>query len=323
MPKSTNQCLPLLPSVNVLIQVPNFNAPTLTALIQEAVTLLTTVSRSAVVSVVTILLGGVAHRTSICTPDKQSADTNSCSMGTKRGSAHVASINHTDDTPSHSHPDQNSTTDCASTVSANLSTDILALNTTGATYWCSATAFSASTPKSNINHFFHDNGATKSIFNDHALFRTYNHFDTAVNVNSFDSGLLAPAPARGIVHLESIINGQKLILDISDALHIPTAHVNLISGSALDLKGVSTLTHNGKIELSKNGQVITQGSLWKGLYHLNLTPVQQNTPGTITSHSLLSHIEPVPFIQHLSSMPMSTALQAMNTTSDKADFYTT
>ena len=105
-----------------------------------------------------------------------------------------------------------------------------------------------------------------------------------MNVNGFDSGLSAPAPAGGIVRLESIVNGHKLILDISDALHVPTARVNLISGSALDLKGVSTVTHNGKIELSKDGQVIAQGSLWKGLYRLNLTPVQQNTPATITCY---------------------------------------
>jgi hypothetical protein len=144
-----------------------------------------------------------------------------------------------------------------------------------------------------------------------------------VNVNGFNSGLLAPAPARGVVHLESIVNGHKIILDISDALHVPTVHVNLILGLALDQKGVTTVTHNGKIELSKNGQVIAQGSLWKGLYHLNLTSVQQNAPTTITPHSLLSHIEPTPLIQCLSSPPMSTALQAMNTASDKVDFYTT
>jgi hypothetical protein len=136
------------------------------------------------------------------------------------------------------------------------------LNTTaveGGTYWCSATAFNASTPKSNTNHFFHDNGPTKSIVNDRALFRSYNQFDTAVNVNGFDSGLSAPAPAGGIVRLESIVNGHKFILDISDALDVPTARVNLISGSALDQKGVTTITYNGKIELSKNGQVIAQG----------------------------------------------------------------
>jgi hypothetical protein len=199
------------------------------------------------------------------------------------------------------------------------------LNTTaaeGGTYWCSATAFNASTPKSNVNLFFYDNGATKSIFNDHALFRSYNRFDTAVNVNGFDSGLLAPAPAGGIVRLESIVNGRKIMLDISDALHVPTARVNLISGSALDRKGVTAVTQDGKIELSKNGQVIAQGNLWNGLYRLNLTPVPQNTPSTITSHSLLSRIEPTPLIQRLSSLPMSAALHAMNTASDKADFYT-
>lgn len=142
-------------------------------------------------------------------------------------------------------------------------------------------------------------------------------------VHSFDSGLSAPAPARGIVHLESIVNGHKFILDISDALHVPTAHINLISGLALDQKGVTTITSNGKIELSKNGQVIAQGSLWNGLYCLNLTPAQQNTPTTIASHSLLSHIESAPLIQCLSPMPMSIALQAMNTASDNVGFYTT
>jgi hypothetical protein len=188
-------------------------------------------------------------------------------------------------------------------------------------YWCLATAFNASTPKSDANHFFYDNGDTKSIFNDHALFQSYHQFDTAVNVNGFDSNLSVPAPARGVIRLESIVNSHKLMLDISDTLHVPTAHVNLISGSALDLKGVSTVTQNGKIELSKNGQVIAQGSLWRGLYCLNLAPAQQNTPATITSHSLLSCIEPVPLIQCLTASPMSTA-QAMNTASDKADFYT-
>ena len=91
-----------------------------------------------------------------------------------------------------------------------------------------------------------------------------------MNVNGFDSGLLAPALAGGIVCLESIVNGHKIMLDISDALHVPTACINLISGSAL---GVTTVTHDGKIELSKNGQVITQGSLWNDLYQLNLSPV--------------------------------------------------
>jgi hypothetical protein len=120
----------------------------------------------------------------------------------------------------------------------------------------------------------------------------------------------------------SIWNLSSIILDISDALHVPTACVNLISCSALDQKGVTTVTHNGKIELSKNGQVIAQSSLWKGLYRLNLTPIQQNTPTNITPRSLLSRIEPTPLIQRLSSSPMSTALQAMNTASDKVDFYT-
>ena len=60
-------------------------------------------------------------------PDKQSVETNSHSMGAKRGSANIASTDDADG-PSHSHPDQHSISDSAYTISANLSTDIVALN---------------------------------------------------------------------------------------------------------------------------------------------------------------------------------------------------
>ena len=64
------------------------------------------------------------------------------------------------------------------------------------------------------------------------------------------------------------------------------------------------------------------GSLWKGLYHLNFTPVHFNNAVPSTSHSLLSHVEPAPLIQRLSDLPMSAVLQAMNAVSEKTDFYT-
>jgi hypothetical protein len=200
----------------------------------------------------------------------------------------------------------------------------MALNTTAAESgleYCSATAFNANTPKDS-DYFFHDNGATKSVFHDRALFRLYDRFETPVNVNGYNSGHSAPAPAGGVVRVDSIVDGKKFTLDITDALHVPTARVNLISGSALDKKGVTTVTRNGKIELSKNGQVFAVGSLWKGLYRLNFTPVRFNNAVPSTSHSLLSRIEPAPLIQRLSDSPMSAALQAMNAASEKTDFYT-
>ena len=132
-------------------------------------------------------------------------------------------------------------------------------------YWCLATAFNASTPESDVNFFFHDNRATKSIFNDCALFQSYNS-----EGQWFQLWSLAPASAGGVVHLESIINGCTItiILDISDALHVPRIPLCMSISYWVQpwiKKGVTAVTQNGKIELSKNGQVIAQGSLWKGL----------------------------------------------------------
>ena len=68
----------------------------------------------------------------------------------------LASIASAHDSPSRSHPNGHSTTDSESTVSANLTGDIMALNTTVAESgleYCSTTAFNANTPKDS-DYFF-------------------------------------------------------------------------------------------------------------------------------------------------------------------------
>ena len=102
--------------------------------------------------------------------------------------------------------------------------------------------------------------------------------------------------------------------------HMCTCELDI--GFHLGQERGNTVMQNGKIELSKNGQVFAVGSLWKGLYHLNFTPVRFNNAVPSTSHSLLFRIEPALLIQCLSDSPMSAALQALNAASEKMDFYT-
>ena len=78
----------------------------------------------------------------------------------------------------------------------------------------------------------------------------------------------------------------------------------------------------GKISLARNGKVFAEGSLWKDLYRLNVTPTinpnAQNEP-----YSLLSRVQSRPLISRLSMSPMAAALQTMNADTDKTLFYAT
>ncbi|KAJ6517686.1 hypothetical protein DFH09DRAFT_842411, partial [Mycena vulgaris] len=74
----------------------------------------------------------------------------------------------------------------------------------------------------------------------------YVAFETPLNVHGFGANLSAQAVGKGKIVMETMYDGTKRQFSVSNALHIPTARCNLISGSRIDKKGVSTRTGNGK-----------------------------------------------------------------------------
>jgi hypothetical protein len=243
-------------------------------------------------------------------------------LDSKQVSVHNTT-HHDHTTDSRSQPLTLSTSDVDAVAKANLMSEIWTLNTSvaeGGNAYCSATALDSTVPQ-DFDYIFHDNGATRHVFHDRRLFIAYNPFQIPLKVNGFDSGLSAVAPAAGTIRLTSTVNGKTATFDITDVLHVPTARVNLISGSALDKKGIMAILGEGKISLARNGDVFAEGSLWKDLYRLNVTPTinpnAQNEP-----YSLLSRVQSRPLISRLSMSPMAAALQTMNADTDKTLFYT-
>ncbi|KAJ6491551.1 hypothetical protein DFH09DRAFT_855425, partial [Mycena vulgaris] len=74
----------------------------------------------------------------------------------------------------------------------------------------------------------------------------YTPFDMPLNVHGFGANLSAQAVGKGKIIMETTYDGTRDNFFVSNALHIPTARCNLISGSRIDRKGVSTQTGNGK-----------------------------------------------------------------------------
>ncbi|KAJ7770851.1 hypothetical protein DFH07DRAFT_681539, partial [Mycena maculata] len=74
----------------------------------------------------------------------------------------------------------------------------------------------------------------------------YVKFDTPLNVHGFGANLSAQAVEKGKIVMSATYNGLHRQFSVSNALHIPTACCNLISGSRIDKKGVSTRTGNSK-----------------------------------------------------------------------------
>ncbi|KAF9455225.1 hypothetical protein BDZ94DRAFT_1145962, partial [Collybia nuda] len=72
-------------------------------------------------------------------------------------------------------------------------------------------------------------------------------FDSPLVVHGFGTSLLTQAIGKGKIIINSSYGGVNRRFSMSNALYIPTARCNLISGSRLDRKGVDTRTGKGKI----------------------------------------------------------------------------
>ena len=101
-----------------------------------------------------------------------------------------------------------------------------------------AVALNVDTPQDNsINH---DTGATRHIFCNRRLFHDYAILESPLNMHSFGSKLSAVAIGKGTIVLKVKFGGSLRNFLLSNVLHIPSARCNLISGSKIDKKGVST-----------------------------------------------------------------------------------
>ncbi|KAJ7111118.1 hypothetical protein C8R46DRAFT_838123, partial [Mycena filopes] len=83
---------------------------------------------------------------------------------------------------------------------------------------------------------------------------------------------------KGKVVLKTMYDGATRHFSLSNALHIPTARCNLISGSRLDRKGVNTQTGNGKITYFNAANVpFATGAIVRDLYKMEVEVVEADT----------------------------------------------
>ena len=135
------------------------------------------------------------------------------------------------------------------------------------------------------NSCHHDSGANWHVFHDRSAFEEYQPI-SPVTVKGFGHNLSTVAIRKGNVHLEGNYNGNKSSILLTNVLHIPAAHTNLISGVQLGKAGVTSTLGRNSIFLSMHNKIIVSGSVINDMYRLDLKIVPP------TSISLASHIAP-------------------------------
>jgi hypothetical protein len=147
-------------------------------------------------------------------------------------------------------------------------------------------------PHDNSCHY--DFGANQHVFHNQSTFEQYESIQPVI-VKGFGQSLSAVVIGKGNVCLEGDHNGQKCSILLTNVLHIPAAHTNLVSGLQLDKASiVSTLGHN-TIFLSLNNKVIISGSVINDMYCLNLQivpPISVILASRIKPASLALRIDP-------------------------------
>lgn len=128
----------------------------------------------------------------------------------------------------------------------------------------------------------HDTGATRHIFVNKDWFHNYEDLISPLKMLGFGSDLSATAIGKGTIILKATHNNTTRQFSLSNVLHIPTARSNLISGSRLDKKGVSTL--------SGKGTPFASGKIIYNLYQMSVLPVKQ--PDNSTTQNLIAAMIP-------------------------------
>jgi hypothetical protein len=137
----------------------------------------------------------------------------------------------------------------------------------------------------------HDTGATRHIFHDQKLFHNYKRLNIPLTVKGFGFNLSTIALGKGTILLHSTYDGITHTSSLSNVLHIPNARCNLISGSRLDRKGVSTQMGSGNITyFNADGIPFASGSIVSDLYRMDVVSVQA-TEATATDMRRVSDTE--------------------------------
>ena len=104
-------------------------------------------------------------------------------------------------------------------------------------------------PGNRMARIYYDNGATRHVFYDRRLFKSYSILEKPIRVNGFGSNLSTIAKATGSVELKATVGSRTHTFTLTDVLHIPDSRCNLVSGIKLDYKGVHTSSGDQKIAL--------------------------------------------------------------------------
>jgi hypothetical protein len=92
-------------------------------------------------------------------------------------------------------------------------------------------------------------------------------------VKGFGENLSAVAIGCSSVRLEGHYNNKNHPILLNNALHIPAACTNLVSGIQLDKASVTSMLGNNKIFLSINNRILVSGSIVNNMYRLDMTIV--------------------------------------------------
>lgn len=139
---------------------------------------------------------------------------------------------------------------------------------------CNASILDATRPISEA--CIHDSGANKHVFHSRRSFKMYTEIEP-VKVNGFGKDLNTCAVGVGSVLVEAWKEGGlKVLYELTNCIHVPSARYNLISQAQLDNAGVSATAGNGKITIHKDGLILLSGHLGTNMmYKLNMWPVPQ------------------------------------------------
>jgi hypothetical protein len=141
------------------------------------------------------------------------------------------------------------------------------------------------------NSVNHDTEVSRHIFYNTKFFHDYTLFESPPILHGFGTSLTTQAVGKGKIIMKSIYNGIQRNFSVSNALHIPTAQCNLISGSHLDWKRVNTQTGKGKITYFNAANVpFATGTIVRDLYKMDVEIVEAD--GTEADTDLITAMAP-------------------------------
>ena len=148
-----------------------------------------------------------------------------------------------------------------------------------------------SLPHNDICH--HNTGANRHVFHNRNAFETYEP-TAPVTMQGFGHNLSTITTGCGTMQLESHCGSQVHNIVLQNVLHVPVAHMNLVSSIQLDKAGVMSTLGNGLISLMANGKTIVERRIVKDMYRLNLKIVPPNTillASQLSTPSLILRVE--------------------------------